>query len=423
VTRFLHTADWQLGMTRHFLSPEAQGRFAQDRIDAVREIGVIAREQRAEFVVVCGDVFESNQVERQTVVRALDAIATIGVPVLLLPGNHDPLDAVSVYRSPTFEARRPENVIVLDSPLPMVPPGCEGVEIVAAPWTSKRPLCDLVEQACRELAPSVASRATGTATGTPAGSASAGITRICVGHGAVDSLSPDRDDPSLIDVERAEAALREGRIHYLALGDRHSATRVGSSQRIAYSGSPVATDFRETRPGLALCVEVSAELDQQPQVEEFPVGRWRFVEQRFSLDSEDDVASLRDWLQAQPDKERTIVRLALVGSLTLRGQAMLHAALDDWDDAFASLRIWQRHTELVTLPDSLDRTALSLSGYAQRTWDALILAAQSDSETGVSKLDDAGDAGDARSSPAREARDALALLYRLADGAAGSAKL
>jgi DNA repair exonuclease SbcCD nuclease subunit len=56
VTRFLHTADWQLGMTRHFLSPEAQGRFAQDRIDAVREIGVIAREQRAEFVVVSVDV-------------------------------------------------------------------------------------------------------------------------------------------------------------------------------------------------------------------------------------------------------------------------------------------------------------------------------------------------------------------------------
>ena len=57
MARFLHTADWQLGMTRHFLSPEAQGRFAQDRIDAIRQIGDIAREQGAQFVVVCGDVF------------------------------------------------------------------------------------------------------------------------------------------------------------------------------------------------------------------------------------------------------------------------------------------------------------------------------------------------------------------------------
>ena len=201
MARFLHTADWQLGMTRHFLSPEAQGRFAQDRIDAIRQIGDIAREQGAQFVVVCGDVFESNHVERQTVIRALDAMATISVPVLLLPGNHDALDAVSVYRSPTFAARRPENVIVLDSSDPVVPPGCADIEIVAAPWSSKRPLCDLVEQAYRPLSPDVPS-------GARPGAGTGRVTRIGVGHGGVDSLSPERDDPALIRVGPAEAKKR-----------------------------------------------------------------------------------------------------------------------------------------------------------------------------------------------------------------------
>ena len=39
--RFIHTADWQLGMTRHFLEGEAQPRYAAARRDPVaeRELG------------------------------------------------------------------------------------------------------------------------------------------------------------------------------------------------------------------------------------------------------------------------------------------------------------------------------------------------------------------------------------------------
>jgi DNA repair exonuclease SbcCD nuclease subunit len=95
--RFLHSADWQLGMTRHFLEGEAQARFtASSRIEVIGAIGALAAEQGCSFVVVGGDVFESSQVERQVVVRALDTMkATLGVTFYLLPGNHDPLDAAS----------------------------------------------------------------------------------------------------------------------------------------------------------------------------------------------------------------------------------------------------------------------------------------------------------------------------------------
>ncbi|MBU1187003.1 MAG: hypothetical protein KJ908_08945 [Acidobacteria bacterium] len=40
--KFLHTDDWQLGMNRHFFSEEIQERFAQSRVDAIRELGVMA---------------------------------------------------------------------------------------------------------------------------------------------------------------------------------------------------------------------------------------------------------------------------------------------------------------------------------------------------------------------------------------------
>jgi len=74
VTRFLHTGDWQLGMTRHFFSEGVQERFAQSRFDAIRELGRIAEEENCQFMVVCGDVFESYQVDRKTVSRALEAL-------------------------------------------------------------------------------------------------------------------------------------------------------------------------------------------------------------------------------------------------------------------------------------------------------------------------------------------------------------
>ena len=105
--RFLHTSDWQLGMTRHFLSEGAQERYSQGRFDAIRTMGRIAKEKKCQFMLVCGDAFESNQVDRKTVARALEALKDVPVPVYILPGNHDPLNAASVYRSSTFIDRKP----------------------------------------------------------------------------------------------------------------------------------------------------------------------------------------------------------------------------------------------------------------------------------------------------------------------------
>ena len=72
--RFVATADWQLGMTRHFLSTEAQARFTAARLDAIATIAELATDHDAAFVIVAGDVFESNQVPRQIVTRALTAM-------------------------------------------------------------------------------------------------------------------------------------------------------------------------------------------------------------------------------------------------------------------------------------------------------------------------------------------------------------
>ena len=98
----------------------------------------------AEFVVVAGDVFEHNQLAPQVIGQSLEAMRAIGIPVYLLPGNHDPLDASSVYTGALFTAERPDNVVVLDRA--GVHEMRPGLEIVAAPWRSKAPTTDLVAE-------------------------------------------------------------------------------------------------------------------------------------------------------------------------------------------------------------------------------------------------------------------------------------
>ncbi len=113
--RFLHTSDWQLGMTRHFFTEGTQERFSQARFDAIRTMGRVAKDENCQFMLVSGDAFESNQVDRKTVARALEALKEVPVPVFILPGNHDPLNAASVYRSSTFIERKPPHVNVIEN--------------------------------------------------------------------------------------------------------------------------------------------------------------------------------------------------------------------------------------------------------------------------------------------------------------------
>jgi len=372
MVRFVHTADLQLGMGRRFLAPEAQARFAQARIDAIRTLAALVAREAAEFVVVSGDVFESSHVDRRVVGRTLEAFEAVRVPVFLLPGNHDPLGAGSVYRSAAFESQCPANVRVLDTaePVALRP----GVEIVGAPWPTKRPLSDLVADACAGLVPD------------------AGITRVLVAHGAVDALFPERRDPALIELTEMERALADGRIHYVALGDRHSTTRVGTSGRIWYSGSPEPTDHDETDPGNVVVVTLD-----EGNVEVVPhrVGTWSFVRHEVRLDQPDDLDGLASWLDAVADKDRAVVRLCLVGTLTLREHARLDALLDARAPLFATLERWANASELTVLPDTLDAAELDVTGFASNALHELGLAAASPSAETTA------------------ASDALALAYRL----------
>ncbi len=376
--RFIHTGDWQLGMTRHFLNGDAQPRYSAARRDAVSALGALAAETAAEFVVVAGDVFEHNQLDPCVVSQSLEAMRSIGIPVYLLPGNHDPLDASSVYTSALFTAEKPDNVTVFDrSGVYDVRPG---LQIVAAPWRSKAPTTDLVADVLD-------------------GVAADGVTRILVAHGGVDALDPDSADPSVIRLQRVHDALASGAVHYVALGDKHSRTRVGDTGRIWYSGSPEVTNYEDVEhdPGHVLVVDIDEDDPARTvTVTAQRVGRWRFVTLRRSVDSGRDVTDLDINLDLLADKERTVVRLALTGSLSVTDRAALDACLDRYSRVFASLRIWERRSEIAVVPQDGEFADLGIGGFAAAAVEELVATARSAD-------------GDA----AADAQAALGLLLRL----------
>ncbi len=391
---FLHTADWQIGMTRRWLQPEAQARFDHDRLMAIRSAGQIARAQGCAFVVVAGDVFESNQLRQGTVLRALDVMGEMRLPVYLLPGNHDPLDSVSIYRQPIFVNACPGNVTVLDShgPYDVAP----GVQVIAAPWRSKHPGRDLVADALATVGPAD------------------GTTRVLVGHGGVDVFDPTGRNATAIGTAPLFEAVKDGRIHYVALGDRHSRTDVGGRGSVWFSGTIEVTDSREEVPGDVLVVEIGP--SGVAEVVPHHTGTWDIRSLSRDLNSADDVDGLLAELVGTSCKEKVVLKLALSGALSLADYTRLYESLEAVGTTFAGLLHWDGHTDLVISQDDEQWADMDISGYvngaaqeireAMNEGDKKVADAHQDADVEAAFSPDVADDSDS-------ARDALALLYRL----------
>ena len=172
---FIHSSDFQLGMTRWFLEDDAQSRFNDSRLRAIARLGDLATETGAEFIVVAGDVFDANALNPQTMDRALEVLGALPVPVYLLPGNHDALLPGAALE----RAAQRDNITVLADSTPVeVRPG---IELVGAPLLARYATEDLAAKALAGLEPTDA-------------------IRILVAHGQCEDRSgenkPDRIDLS-----------------------------------------------------------------------------------------------------------------------------------------------------------------------------------------------------------------------------------
>jgi DNA repair exonuclease SbcCD nuclease subunit len=70
-----------------------------------------ARDLSADVVLLAGDTFDSHRVPESLIAQAASVIGAAALPVVLLPGNHDPAVATAIYRSGPLAAVKNLHVI------------------------------------------------------------------------------------------------------------------------------------------------------------------------------------------------------------------------------------------------------------------------------------------------------------------------
>ncbi|MGO4394682.1 exonuclease SbcCD subunit D [Variovorax sp. M-6] len=333
MTRFLHTADWQIGRQFATFDPEHAPILAEARIAAVERLAALATAQQVDAVLVAGDVFDAQTVSERTVRRLFNALAGYAGPWLMIPGNHDAALAESVWtRAQRLGAVPPNAHLLLTPELRLFE--AQGFAVLPAPLTQRHTYNDLT--------------AWFDAAETPAG-----LLRIGIAHGSVQGiLAEGIDSANPLAPERAASA----RLDYLALGDWHGCKRIDA--RTWYAGTPEPDRFKANEAGQALLVEIAAP-DAQPQVTPLAVGQFRW----HLLSAHLHVASDLDVLLAQLGGlgAQDVVDLRVQGRIDLAGRQRLQAAVGSAEARARHLQFDLSALQLV--PTDEDIASLQADGY------------------------------------------------------------
>lgn len=98
--KIVHTSDVHLGTDYTSLSPlRRRQRLIAEAFARVVDITVA---ERAHLFLIAGDLFDSNRPSDQAVSFVVEQLRRLPMPVVILPGNHDPYTPNSVYRRTEF---------------------------------------------------------------------------------------------------------------------------------------------------------------------------------------------------------------------------------------------------------------------------------------------------------------------------------
>jgi DNA repair exonuclease SbcCD nuclease subunit len=327
--RFLHSADWQLGKPfARIRADDKRALVRHARLEAIDRLGAVAREAGAGFIVVAGDLFDSPSADKATVSAACSAIGRLGVPVHVIPGNHDHGGPGSVWTQDFFQRERAAlapNLQVHLSPTPVV---LSSAILLPCPLLRRRVAGDATEW-LRD--PGLFAELPGDRP------------RIVLAHGSTQSFASAWEDDedegaggNLLDLNR----LPLDEIDYLALGDWHGSRQV--MEKAWFSGTPELDRFPkggDYEPGRVLVVEATR--GGLPHVTAHRTAALTWSELRFDCADDRALDEFEHRLAALLGQRAhsDLLRLHLTGSVGIEAATRLDQILESLEARLLRLKL------------------------------------------------------------------------------------
>jgi exonuclease SbcD len=256
--KIVHFADLHLGVENYGRIDPATGLSSRlnDFLSAFDRLVDYALENRADLVLFCGDAYktrEPTQTQQREFARRVNRLATAGIPVFLLIGNHDLPNAVGrATATEIFDTLAVKNVHVADRPdIYKIPTPGGTIQVVAIPWLRRSALLSReetknlnIEQVNRKIqeaiTQTIAAKAAGLDPSLPA---------VLAAHVLVGDARVGRGSESLMSIGQEPVVLLSSialpAFDYIALGHIHKHQVLSESPPVVYAGSLERVDFGE----------------------------------------------------------------------------------------------------------------------------------------------------------------------------------
>lgn len=295
VLKFLHTADWHLGRGFSAFSVEDRKRLSRARLEGIDRLLGVATQHSVHAILCAGDLFDTPDTDRCWWEPLVEKFQKHNRPIVLLPGNHDPLQTGSIYQcGHPFRKALPNWVHVVDRDDFELKLSPEAV-LYATPCRSKAGQADPTDLLPKR---------------------EPGDTRIRIGlvHGNTVDINGHQNNFPI----SADAATKCG-LDYLAIGDHHGFRQVPplNGPPTVYPGThePLSFGDREAGSVLVVCMTASRKAILSRQ----PIAHWSWEEATcYSLDE------LR-YLSEAKDRKKSVLRL----KLEIRATASDYEAIEE----------------------------------------------------------------------------------------------
>jgi len=305
--KFLHTADWQIGKPFQSISDHAKREsLRKQRLDTLIALKSLIEKDKLDFVVVCGDLFDSWTPDAATVSGLCSAVGSLKVPVYAIPGNHDHGGPGCIWEQEFFLREKEQlapNFHILLKPEPVV---LESAVLLPCPLLRRHESEDPTEWLRNE----------------PEGLPEE-LPRIVLAHGSTQGFSSSGEADSESGINRIELErLPKSSYDYIALGDWHGMKEIAPGAW--FCGTSEQDRFAKgdsNQPGHVCIVEIE-NTGAAPKVTPHKTGTvgWHSPDD-FHFTNDDDLETLESQIETFIGQQtnRDLLKVRVHGTLSFTG--------------------------------------------------------------------------------------------------------